>query len=83
MSASLLTELLQFSRYNRIANRTLYATCAGIPENALSQAHPKTGESILGIFNHILIVDRDWMNRFTGVTEENAPRGTMLHDDFS
>ncbi len=83
VSASLLTELLQFSRYNRIANRVLYATCAGIPEGALSQAHPKTGESILGIFNHILIVDRDWMNRFTGVTEENAPRGTMLHDDFS
>ncbi|MEE8563756.1 MAG: DinB family protein [Alphaproteobacteria bacterium] len=83
MSASLLTELLQFSRYNRIANRVLYAFCAGIPEDALSQAHPKTGESILGIFNHILIVDRDWMNRFTGVTEENAPRGSMLHDDFS
>lgn len=83
MSASLLTELLQFSRYNRIANRVLYAFCAGIPDNALSQAHPKTGESILGIFNHILIVDRDWMNRFTGVTEENAPRGSMLHDDFS
>ncbi len=83
MTASLLTELLQFSRYNRIANRVLYACCAEIPEDALKGARSDTSESIFGIFNHILIVDRDWMNRFTGVTVENAPRGSMLHDGFS
>jgi uncharacterized damage-inducible protein DinB len=83
MTASLLTELLQFSRYNRIANRVLYAACAAIPEDALKAARPNTGESIFGIFNHILIVDRDWMNRFTGVVVDNAPRGTLLHDGFA
>ena len=83
MTASLLTELLQFSRYNRVANRVLYKACGEIPEDALKGARASSSESIFGILNHILIVDRDWMNRFTGTVVENAPRGTLLHDSFS
>ena len=83
MTASLLTELMQFSRYNRVANRVLYEACAEIPEDALKAARPNTTESIFGIFNHILIVDRDWMNRFTGVVVDNVPRGTLLHNSFA
>jgi uncharacterized damage-inducible protein DinB len=48
-----------------------------------SSARAGTNVSIFGILNHILIVDRDWMNRFTGVMVDNAPRDTLLHDSFA
>ncbi len=82
MTASLQTELMQLSRYNRIANRALYEACGALPDGALRDPRPNGGKSILFMLNHILIVDRDWMNRFTGVEIPNAPRGTLLHEDF-
>ncbi|MDX1485681.1 MAG: DinB family protein [Alphaproteobacteria bacterium] len=83
MTASLLTELLQFSRYNRIANRILYECLAEIPEDDLKRTRPNTDDSVFAILNHILVVDRDWMNRFTGVVVENVPRGEILHDTLA
>lgn len=83
MTASLQTELMELSRYNRIANRALYDACAALPEGELTEARFEGGQSILFMLNHILIVDRDWMNRFTGVEVENAPRGSLLHASFA
>lgn len=82
MSASLQTELMEMSRYNRIANRALYECCGGLSERELTQPCPNRDESILFMLNHILIVDRDWMNRFTGVAIANAERGTLLHGNL-
>jgi uncharacterized damage-inducible protein DinB len=82
MTASLHTELMQLSRYNRIANRELYECCGRLSERELGQPCPNRNESLLFMLNHILIVDRDWMNRFTGTEIANAERGTLLHDNL-
>lgn len=82
MSASLLTTLLNFSRYNRVANTLLYRVCAPIPEDALKKPRANSVDSVFSILNHILIVDRRWMNRFTGVEVENVAQGKILHESF-
>lgn len=83
MSASLQTELMEMSRYNRIANRALYECCARLSERELGELRPNRDENLLFMLNHILIVDRDWMNRFTGTEIANAERGTLLHDTLA
>lgn len=83
MTASLQTELMQLSRYNRIANRALYEACGELSESEFMQAPASGADSVFFILNHILIVDRDWMNRFTGEEVENAPRGTLLHQTWA
>jgi uncharacterized damage-inducible protein DinB len=83
MTASLHTGLMELSRYNRIANRALYQCCGRLSASELSVLRPNRDESLLFMLNHILIVDRDWMNRFTGTEIPNAARGTLLHDSLS
>jgi uncharacterized damage-inducible protein DinB len=83
LTASLQTELMQLSRYNRIANRALFDACGKLSESELNEPPSSGIDSVLFILNHILIVDRDWMNRFTGEEVENAPRGTLLHETLA
>ncbi|MBT3792928.1 MAG: damage-inducible protein DinB [Rhodospirillales bacterium] len=82
MSASLLSTLENYGRYNRMANELLYEYCSTIPEDVLNKERPNTKHSIFGILNYAMVVDRDWMNRFRGDNIENVARDEILYSDF-
>lgn len=84
MSASLLSELENFSRYNRIANRLLYDACRKLPAGELDRPRAAQYGSILGTLNHVLVMDGVWLDRFTGTAGDEEPhRDAILHRDFT
>lgn len=82
MSASLLSLLQTLSRYNRRANRVLYAACASLPREELRRPRLSSFGSILETLNYVLVVDRTWMDRFTQTEREAPPLDNMLYPDF-
>jgi uncharacterized damage-inducible protein DinB len=70
MSASLLSTIEDFSRYNRRANRELYGACHKLSAEELALPRKAFFGSILGTLNHILVMDRIWIDRFTGTESE-------------
>lgn len=62
------------ARYNAWANARLYAEMEKLgPEQLVAQSAVNFG-SILAIANHLVLVDRLWINRFTG---QGAPVTTV------
>lgn len=56
-----------FARYNIWANTRLYDACAGLPQADYHAGRPAAFfGSIHGTLNHLLLVDRAWMQRITG-----------------
>ncbi len=58
-----------------------------VPAAALSDADYRADRgaffgSVHGTLNHILVADRIWMRRFTGVGEPPGPLNTILFNDF-
>ncbi len=82
MSASLLSTLEDMSRYNRRANRVIYGACAKLPTKQLALPRKAFFGSIIATLNHILVMDRIWLDRFTGTEGEPMERDTILHDEF-
>lgn len=70
------------ARYNRIANETLFESCAALDEGEYRKARPGSFGSIHGLLNHILLGDRIWMSRFAGEGKTTPPLNTVLFDDF-
>jgi uncharacterized damage-inducible protein DinB len=62
------------ARYNRWMNDKLYAAAATLSDEARKRDGGAFFKSIHGTFNHILLADRVWLGRFTGVT---VPDGFM------
>jgi uncharacterized damage-inducible protein DinB len=58
------------SRYNRWMNDKLYALGATLTDEVRKRDSGAFFKSIHGTFNHILLADRVWLARFTGVTPE-------------
>ncbi len=56
------------SRYNRWMNEKLYAACADLSNEVRKQDRAAPFGSIHGTLNHLLLADRVWLARFTGVT---------------
>jgi uncharacterized damage-inducible protein DinB len=61
-------------RYNRWMNEKLYALAATLSDDARKRDSGAFFKSIHGTFNHLLLADRVWLSRFTGVA---APEGFM------
>ena len=59
--------LRTLARYNRWMNERLYGACAGIPDAERKRDRGAFFRSIPGPLNHLLLADRLWMGRFTGV----------------
>lgn len=83
MSASLLTQFHTLARYNRRANRVLYEACAELSADELALDREAFFKSILGTLNHILVVDRIWLDRFTRTEREVPELNSILHHDFA
>jgi uncharacterized damage-inducible protein DinB len=62
------------ARYNRWMNDKLYGLAATLSDEARKRDCGAFFKSIHGTFNHLLLADRVWLARFTGVT---APDGFM------
>lgn len=72
-----------FARYNRWANRRLYAACAELPEAEYMKPRQAFFGSLHGTLNHILVGDRLWMGRITGHDSGIKALDQMLYGDFT
>ena len=74
--------LQQFARYNIWVNEKIYAVCAGIPAAERKRDLGAFFHSIHGTLNHLLLTDRVWFGRLTGVEFPVHSLGDELYADF-
>lgn len=72
----------QYARYNRLANETLYAVCAGLPDADYRRDLRAFFGSVHGTLNHLLLGDTIWMTRFEGGTHPSTDLGAIQYDAF-
>jgi uncharacterized damage-inducible protein DinB len=60
--------LAALARYNRWMNDKLYGLAATLSDQARKRDGGAFFKSLHGTFNHLLLADRIWLARFTGVT---------------
>ena len=68
------------ARYNRWANRRLYAAVAALPDAEYRKARRAFFGSLHGTLNHLLVADRIWLGRIAGVDAGIAALDTILYD---
>lgn len=71
------------SRYNRWMNERLYAVCADLPDSVRKEDRGAPFRSVHGTLNHLLLADRAWMGRFTGVPYPARSLDQELYADFA
>jgi uncharacterized damage-inducible protein DinB len=67
--------LSALARYNRWMNDKLYGLAATLSDEARKRDSGAFFKSIHGTFNHLLLADRVWLARFTGMTLPNGFMG--------
>jgi uncharacterized damage-inducible protein DinB len=82
MSTSLIAHFQMLAQYNTLANRKLYAACAGLEDSDLKQIRPAFFHSIHGTLNHILVGDRIWLHRFEGKQVPSTGLDAILYETF-
>ena len=70
------------SCYNTRMNARIYELCATIPDLDRKADRGAFFKSIHGILNHLLLTDRLWMSRFTGVPFAVESLSQELYSDF-
>jgi uncharacterized damage-inducible protein DinB len=71
-----------YARYNRLANETLFAACAALPDEEYRRDLGAFFGSIHGTLNHLLLGDRIWMTRFEGGAHPSTGLDAILFDGF-
>jgi uncharacterized damage-inducible protein DinB len=71
------------SAYNRWMNERMYEACAALPDEQRKRDVGAFFKSIHGTLNHLLLADRVWMGRFTGVPFKVRSLGQELHADYA
>src|SRR4029434_3118727 len=71
------------ARYNRWMNERLYECCARIPDAERKRDMGAFFKSIHGTLNHLLLADRIWLGRFTGVPFAVTGLDQELYADFA
>jgi uncharacterized damage-inducible protein DinB len=71
------------ARYNRWANRKLYAAVGELPEAEYMKPRQAFFGSIHGTLNHNLVGDRLWMGRITGHDSGIRALDQILYGDFA
>ncbi|MBZ8131692.1 DinB family protein [Afifella sp. IM 167] len=70
------------ARYNRWANKRIYAAAAALPEAELKEDRGAFFGSLFGTLTHLIVADRIWLNRFTGEGETYDRLDAMPFDDL-
>ena len=71
------------ARYNRWMNERLYECCAPLSDVQRKEDVGAFFKSMHGTLNHLLLADRVWMGRFTGVPFTVRSLDTELYSDFA
>jgi len=71
-----------FAAYNAWCNERLYAAAAAVPDPDYRADRGAFFKSLHGTLNHLLVGDRIWMRRFTGVGQQPSSLGAILYDDI-
>ncbi len=71
-----------FAGYNAWANRRLYEAVADLPAPQYRAHRGVYFGSLEGTLNHLLVTDRIWMQRFTGLGSAPDRLDAVLFDDF-
>jgi uncharacterized damage-inducible protein DinB len=69
-----------FARYNRWANRRLYAAAAALPDEDYRADRGAFFGSVHATLNHLLVGDRIWMHRFSGAGPTYSHLDLLLHE---
>jgi uncharacterized damage-inducible protein DinB len=72
-----------YAAYNAWVNERLYNAAARIPDADYRRDRGAFFGSLHGTLNHLLVGDRIWMHRFTGVGVEPKELDGVLYEDFS
>jgi uncharacterized damage-inducible protein DinB len=72
-----------FAGYNAWCNERLYAAAATVTDEDYRADRGAFFKSLHGTLNHLLVGDRIWMRRFTGVGEVPPSLDAILYDDFA
>jgi uncharacterized damage-inducible protein DinB len=78
----LLVHVRRMARYNRWMNEKLYASSAALTDAQRKEDVGAFFKSIHGTLNHLLLGDRVWMGRFTGVPFTVQSLSQELYADF-
>jgi uncharacterized damage-inducible protein DinB len=71
-----------FAGYNAWCNERLFAAAATLSDADYRADRGAFFKSVHGTLNHLLVADRIWMKRFTGVGEKPPSLDAILYDDF-
>lgn len=71
-----------FAGYNAWCNERLYDAAALVPDADYRADRGAFFKSLHGTLNHILVADRIWMRRFTGIGEKPPALDAILYDEF-
>lgn len=71
-----------FAGYNAWCNERLYAAAATVSDADYRADRGAFFKSLHGTLNHLLVGDRIWMRRFTGVGPKPPSLDAILYDDF-
>src|SRR5471030_1734900 len=72
----------QYATYNRLANETLYAACAGLSGAEYRRDLGAFFGSVHGTLNHLLLGDTIWMTRFEGSAHPSTNLDAILFEKF-
>ena len=72
-----------FAGYNAWCNERLYDAAALVSDADYRADRGAFFKSLHGTLNHILVADRIWMKRFTGVGARPPSLDAILYDDFA
>lgn len=57
----------RYARYNRAVNQQLLDACSGLNPKQLNQPCGLHSDSLLGIWNHLLVTDIGWLNHLSTI----------------
>jgi uncharacterized damage-inducible protein DinB len=73
----------QLANYNHWANRRIYAAALELSEEQYRRPTGVFFGSLHGTLNHLLLTDRLWLNRLTGIGEHPDRLDAILFEDRS
>jgi uncharacterized damage-inducible protein DinB len=69
---------MMFAAYNRWANSRLYDAADALADEQFTRDTGAFFGSLMGTLNHLLVTDRIWMKRFTGLGDAPASLDAIL-----
>ena len=72
----------RMAEYNAWANARIYAEARKLPDESYRKNVGAFFGSLHGTLNHLMVTDRIWMRRFTGIGDHPAKLNAIIFDDL-